>query len=390
VSSSIRYQSRSGAEMPTRQGWLALVGSAMAFVIGRLFAVRELYIIGAALFIALVAGVVVVALTRSRVSVERHIDAEVLVVGDRGRVTVRITPDGRSPAFELFEPVGAANQARLGVGALAGPGSAAYLIPTDHRGVIAVGPMRAEKTDVLGLARHRQVLAPVEHIRVAPRALPVVMPTLGTGKLGQQLMVLARRLGLDEFHSLRDYVPGDEMRSIHWKASARSEGFKVKQHSHSGLRRCIVVFDPTVREHDTPAQFESAVTATASIVVASEQAGLSTRFVCADAVDARGPSVVVNTLEYLAIVEPVRRTEARPRMERDPGDGLGLVIVVCTDRTAPAWAATRSLLDPTLTVVGAFTDPAAVHGPYDVAIPTEQHFLNGWRSLVGSTRALSA
>ncbi|MBA3982419.1 MAG: hypothetical protein H0X61_02650, partial [Acidimicrobiia bacterium] len=126
------------------------------------------------------------------------------------------------------------------------------------------------------------------------------------------------------------------------------------------------------------------------IVVASEQAGLSTRFVCADAVDARGPSVVVNTLEYLAIVEPVRRTEARPRMERDPGDGLGLVIVVCTDRTAPAWAATRSLLDPTLTVVGAFTDPAAVHGPYDVAIPTEQHFLNGWRSLVGSTRALSA
>lgn len=376
--------------MPTRQGWLALVGSLLALAVGRFFAVRELYMIGAALAIAVLIAVITVAFTRPGVTVERHIDAEVLVVGDRGRVTVRITPQGRSPAFELFEPVGHSNQARLGVGSLAGPGSAAYLIPTNRRGVIDVGPMRAEKTDVLGLARHRQVLAPIEHIRVAPRALPVVMPTLGTGKLGQQLMVLARRLGLDEFHSLRDYVPGDEMRSIHWKASARSEEFKVKQHSHSGLRRCIVVFDPTVREHDTPVQFESAVTATASVVVAAELAGLSTRFVCGDAVDARGPSVVVNTLEYLAIVEPVRRTESRPRVERDPGDGLGLVIVVCTDRSAPAWSATRSLLDPTLTVIGAFTDPAAVHGPYDVAIPTEQHFTSSWRSLVGSTRALSA
>ena len=377
--------------MPTRQGWLALVGAVLAFVIGRLFAIRELFIIGAALVVIVVLAVAAVNVARPRVRVERRIDAEVLVVGDRGRVTVRIVPEDRSAPFELFEPVGATNQARLGVGSLSGPGSAAYLVPTDRRGVLTVGPMRAERTDVLGLARHRRTLAPVEEIRVAPRALPITMPTLGRGKLGQHLMVLARRLGLEEFHSLRDYVPGDEVRSIHWRASARGDELKVRQHSHAGLRRCIVVFDSTVRDIDAPGQFEAAVTAAASIVVAAEHAGLSARFTCGRAVDARGPTVVINTLEYLALVESQRRLPStRGHVERDPGDGMGLVVVIATDRSAPAWAATKQILDPTLTLLGVFTDPAAGHGPFDVPCASETQFLAGWTSLVGAPRAMSA
>lgn len=373
--------------MPTRQGWFALGGAVATLVVGRLFAIRELFIIGAALVLVFAAAVISVNAMRPRVRVERHIEAEVLVVGDRGRVTVRIEPDeDHSHAFELFEPVGTTNQARLGVGPLSAPGSAAYLVPTDRRGVLIVGPMRAERTDVLGLARYRRVLAPIEQLRVAPRAIPVAMPTLGSGRLGQELLVMARRLGIEEFHSLRDYAPGDELRSIHWRASARAGDLKVRKNSHAGLRRCIVVLDPTVRESDTPERFESAVTAAASLVVAAEQTGMSVRFACGEAVDARGPNVGVNTLEFLAIVEPVVRLDSsRTHIERDPGDGMGLVIVVATDRTAPSWAATKMILDPTLRMIGAFTDPAAATGPFDVAIPTECHFVEAWNGLVGKT-----
>ena len=35
---------------------------------------------------------------------------------------------------------------------------------------------------------------------------------------------IAQRIGPGEFHSLREYVTGDEPRSIHWRASARSRG----------------------------------------------------------------------------------------------------------------------------------------------------------------------
>ena len=72
------------------------------------------------------------------------------------------------------------------------------------------------------------------------------MPSLGQGVLGRHLLALAQRLGPGEFHSLRDYVDGDEPRTIHWRASARSETLKVRQHSVEGLRRCIVVLDQHV------------------------------------------------------------------------------------------------------------------------------------------------
>ena len=376
--------------MPTRQGWLAIVGAVVALVIGRLFAIGELFIIGAALLVAVLAALFVVNVRRPRVEVERHIEAEVLVVGDRGRVTVRIEPIGRSPSFELLEPVGKTNQARLGVGPLQDPGSAAYLVPTSRRGIITVGPMRSVRSDVLGLARHHQLLAGPEELRVAPRAIPVPMPTLGGGRLGQELLVLARRLGLEEFHSLREYVAGDELRSIHWKASARTGELKVRQHSHAGLRRCIVVLDTTVDKDDPGDWFETAVTAAASLVVAADKAGLSVRFV-ADAVDARGPSVAVSTLEYLAIVEPTHRTPAMTAtVERDPGDGMGLVLFLGRDRSAPAFGSVKSVLDPTLRMIALLSDPASAIGPFDLHIPTEAHFVNGWTSLAGSARAAAS
>ncbi len=47
------------------------------------------------------------------------------------------------------------------------------------------------------------------------------MPELGDGILGRHLLAQSVRLGPGEFHSLREYVPGDEPRTIHWRASAR-------------------------------------------------------------------------------------------------------------------------------------------------------------------------
>jgi len=40
-----------------------------------------------------------------------------------------------------------------------------------------------------------------------------------------------------------DYVMGDDLRTVHWRASARSDELKVRQHTTEGVRRCIVVLD---------------------------------------------------------------------------------------------------------------------------------------------------
>ena len=253
---------------PTRQGIIVIVAAVGAFVIGRLFGLLELYVIGAALLCAALVAWLVVAIRRPRVQVSRWIRPSVLTAGDVGRVEVLVEQVGRtrSPAFELVEPVGTTRTARMAVTPL-GPDtdvSAGYRIPTERRGVLPIGPLTAHRQDVLGLARSTTVVADVEEVLVSPRAHLLDMPLLGQGILGRHLLALAQRLGPGDFHSLRDYVDGDEPRTIHWRASARSENLKVRQHSVEGLQRCVVLLDQHVPPGPEGAEaFERAVTAAA-------------------------------------------------------------------------------------------------------------------------------
>jgi uncharacterized protein (DUF58 family) len=48
--------------------------------------------------------------------------------------------------------------------------------------------------------------------------------------------------GID-LYALRDYSPTDSARTIHWKASAKSEGVKVKEFAREDERRLLLIFD---------------------------------------------------------------------------------------------------------------------------------------------------
>ncbi len=134
------------------------------------------------LAIVAIVAIVAVNILKPRVAAERLASAEVLVVGDPARMTVRITPTARwSPALELIEPVGTYNQARLGIGRLDDQSIVAYSVPTDRRGVVQIGPLTAVRRDVLGLAQYRRELAEAVEIAVAPRAIPIEMPSIGRG-----------------------------------------------------------------------------------------------------------------------------------------------------------------------------------------------------------------
>jgi uncharacterized protein (DUF58 family) len=311
---------------PTRQGVTLLGAGVLAIVIGRVFGVLELFLIGAALLLATIFAVIVVAARRPQVEVERWIRPSVLTAGDVGRVEVLVESVGRStsPPFELVEPVGTSRTARMSVAALeAGTDvSAGYRIPTERRGVLTIGPLVALRQDVLGLARSTTEVAGVEEVLVSPRAYSLDMPLLGQGILGRHLLALAQRLGPGDFHSQRDYVDGDEPRTIHWRASARSETLKVRQHSVEGLQRCVVLLDQRVPAgpHGADA-FERAVTAAASVVHSADRAGLTTRFVTTDGADLRGPDVAAQTLHLLARIE-VSTAPSVPN-ERDTTEGLG-------------------------------------------------------------------
>jgi uncharacterized protein (DUF58 family) len=365
------------------------VAAVAACVVGRAFGIVELYVIGVACVAAAVIAVVTVQVRRPSLAIERWIHPHVLTVGDDGRVDVVARSIGRltSPPVRLTDTVGSTGVARIAVGSLR-PGervAAGYRVPAHRRGVLTLGPLEIERRDLLGLARTVTIGVGSTEVMVAPRAVELAMPQLGQGSLGRHLLAQARRLGPGDFHSLRDYVAGDELRSIHWRASARSDGLKVRQHTTEGIRRCLVVLDRDRQVYDTSVPdlddaFERAIVAAASLVEASDRSGLTTRFVTSGGIDLRGPDVASATLRVLARIQP---GDAVGELARDPGDGLGLVVVVTASPSTATWRAAEALLDPATARVAVFTGRTSTTEHLTVAAPSIETFQRGWDRLAG-------
>lgn len=375
--------------MPTRQGWAIAVAAVAAIMIGRVFAIVELFVIGAGLALALILAVLTVQLHRPELAITRWAHPSVLTVGDTGRVDLLVENRGsiRSPRVDLSEPVGTTTSAHMTIAPLAVDGqvTAGYRVPATRRGVLQVGPALLERRDLLGLASRTQIAAGATDVTVAPQTFELPMPSLGHGVLGRHLLALSQRVGPGEFHSLRDYVAGDEPRSIHWKASARSEELKVRQHEAQGVRRCIVVLDRDGDAYPAPITdadadvFERAITVAGSLVISAERAGLTTRFVTGGGVDLRGPEVAAHALRVLA---PIDVGPPLGDLERDPGEGLGLVIVVTSSPATDAWRRTDRIADPTLTRVGVFTAGSAP-GALTIDASSLSTFREQWHRLAG-------
>lgn len=378
----------------TRYGVLAIVAGAVSIAIGRTFGVIELFVIGAGFLGAFLAALVYVLARTPSVVGRRRVRPSMLVAGDTGIVDLDLRHRGaiRSTRFELHERVRRANVgdhvANLTVEPMPASGevTVSYQLPTSVRGVIELGPLEAEVSDPLGLLRRTRVVAGSDHVTVAPRAHSLAMPQLGSGPLGRHLLAQARRLGPGEFHSLREYVDGDEPRSIHWRASARGESILVKQHAVEGLRRMLVVLDSDPASYADPASFERAITVAASLVHSASQADLVTRFVSGD-VDLRGPDVAGDTLRVLAAINPT--TAPLPVLDRQPGEGVGLLVAIAGTRDAVGMRAARAIVDPTQATVVVTTDETS-RGAIDVSARTEPEFLSRWNSLVGRTGVVRA
>lgn len=377
--------------MLTPHGVAATVGGVAALVVGRVFGVLELFVIGSALLAAACFALVYVRVRRPRLEATRWIHPTVLVAGDVGRVDIHLLQRGhlRSAASTLSETVrrstGESQVARLPLPALGRSTrtTSGYRLPSTSRGVIDIGPLHVQLRDPLGMAVSEKVVAGHDEVAVAPRVVMIDMPELGQGRLGAALLDRARRLGPGDFHGLREYARGDEPRSIHWRASARTDTLMVKEHAIEGLHRCTVIFDASSDGHRDRAGFERGVTIAASVVTSAARAGLTTRFLTAGGVDLRGPEVAVHTMRVLARIEPSNLPIAAPQHDTD--DGLGLLIVVTGSRRSPAWIHARGGTDPTSTAL-AVTTAEHAGATMSVTARSTEEFVAAWQQLVGRGR----
>jgi uncharacterized protein (DUF58 family) len=90
--------------------------------------------------------------------------------------------------------------------------------------------------------------------------------------------------GGDEFHSLRPYVIGDDLRRVHWPSTARRDELTVRQDERHQQGRTTVLLDVRRAVH-TDESFERAVSAAASLLVAAVRRGDEVRLVATDRTD---------------------------------------------------------------------------------------------------------
>jgi uncharacterized protein (DUF58 family) len=290
----------------------------------------------------------------------------------------------------LRDPVSSTQGARLQLAGLA-PGSstkAAYRLPTNRRGRITVGPLQLVRTDVLGLAARSVVAAASTTVTVLPTWHLVGVPGSGPdrGALGQHLRMRALGRSGDEFRSIRDYTPGDDLRRINWRASARSEELKVRENEVAGLKNLTVVLDLDPSRYSTDG-FERAVSAATSIVVSAAERGRDVRFLTTAGFEfAPGSAGADGLLEQLAIVQPVEG--ATP----DRALGLlgtrmtgGLLVLVGGHISGATIGALRgtAVADATVAVACDGPCPPARSGVFVVDATEDGRFVGAWNLLVG-------
>ncbi|MEO8267915.1 MAG: DUF58 domain-containing protein [Ilumatobacteraceae bacterium] len=380
--------------MITRHGWTAIVSAAASFAIGRVFGLIELYVVGVGVVIAVLVAVISVQRPLPPLSVKRIVSPSLVSVGEPARVDIQLANLGRqaSPYLQLWEPVGNNGGAPMQLAKL-GPGqaaSAAYRVPTARRGLIRTGPLRALRRDVLGLTQRTTTLAGTEEVLVVPHTVGLPFPSVGSsGRLGQHLRMKSWGQTGTEFHSLREYQRGDDIRRINWKASARATSLIVRETALEGIRRCTVVLDLSASEY-VGNSFEQAVIAAASVTASSAHTGVATRFVT-HGVDMRGPDVAANTLRGLATIEPIAEIPEMTSMNSGMSEGMGLLVIVTGSVSSAAAGQLRAATtqDETLVVVCATEYTASSRFVVDAT--TTESLIASWSQLiVGSGQAVTA
>lgn len=260
----------------TTRGWTLLATAAGLYLGSRALGAVELSMLAAGGLVTTVLGALIALLGHPRVKVSRTIRPARLYAGTVAHAEIELVNTGKrvTPVLAVVDRFTGRREARFAVPPLLADETArgGYRIPTDRRGVYEVGPLQIAVTDPLGLVRRVVVTQPVERVTVFPRVEPVAsLPlTVGRDLVGGAVADFTSSRAGDEFHSLREYNVGDDLRRVHWPSTARTGQLMIREHDVPWQTRATLLVDNRAGVHST-ASFERTIEAAASIATALHQ-----------------------------------------------------------------------------------------------------------------------
>jgi hypothetical protein len=167
-------------------------------------------------------------------------------------------------------------------------------LPELPRGVYDVGPVRYEKTDPVGMVSRRFESGDRSRLLVAPRITDL---SVFAGGLTNDLEgATSQQLSMSDlaFHALREYVPGDDLRHVHWRSSAKAAQLLVRQYHETRRGHVTVLVDPATSSYRRRLDFELAVSVATSIALRAVRDDFDTYLRCGPHL-ARGRAPVAMT-----------------------------------------------------------------------------------------------
>ena len=379
----IRYAQRVTSVI-TPVGWVVLFLIPLTLVVGYSISWSELIVVGFALIsVGLMAAIYL--LGRSHLAITLRVEHQRVVVGEAARGEVLGSNEGKRRSLGVVAEIPVASTVAEAVLPSLRPGGAAaheFPIPTNRRGVISVGPVRTVRADPIGLVRRELVWTDSSEIFVHPRTISI--PSVSTGLIRDLEGNPTRDLANNDisFHALREYVRGDERRNIHWKSTARTGRYMVRQFEETRRSHLVIALSLATADYDNDYEFEMAVSVAGSLgaqairdartvtVVASEQ---TPQFAKRKVFAVRALSTVTGTrllddLTRVQSADTALRLIDVARVTSEQTSGVSVAFLICGSTvTSQQLRAASTKFAANVEVVAIVCDPEAVPGLRRVA-----------------------
>jgi len=289
--------------------------------------------------IAMVAG----SMRRLRLTASHLVTPVRLAPGTTGHVVLSVGNSGssRTGTLEISERPTA--DLTPGVRCLVPPLRPSHRAQTDYpltasrRGRFLLGPPVVRVGDPFGLWEEHRTLASRTEVLVVPTIVDLsgVPGSTGTRSAASD-RARTGASGGDPDVGIRHYRSGDDIRTIHWRASARHDELMVRLEEPVSHGEAVVMLDHRAVAHageGARSSLETAVTLAASIslhlLTDDHQMQLTTH---TGALLASGRDIEDDVLAALAVVEPDPSGELNARAVR--GSGLVIAVLGALDLTA--------------------------------------------------------
>lgn len=355
----------------------------------------ELYAIaGACLAALLVAGLWFAGGTR--LAVTRDVAPARVARGGDAVGTVRVVNLGRRPtrALTAVDRVGS-EAVRVEVPPLGrrAANTVGYRLPTGRRGELTVGPLLIRADDPFGLLRRVLVHGRDATVLVRPRTAPLAGMPAGRRASLEGPTAENAPAGTAAFHTLREYVPGDDLRHVHWRTTARAGTLMVRHLVDSALPETAIVLDTRAGSYSGAEDFDIAVDAAATIAagMAADGFPVVVHTTGGERFRARGARAVPALLDQLAVLRldsgtgpdggqaAVRRAIQAARRGASARSGLALIAGALGDVPARPVTAARGYFDRVVLMRAGAGEAGRIGGMPVVPVARAEDAAAAWR-----------